>query len=200
MQHPSNAVWPVAALAALLMLTSSALPCSDHEDPAMGRDRLAANYPGALEILPTVVAARREKLLPPANPMAALFVDKFPLQRHIRLLEHFEGAVNAAAGGAASISFSLVLIEPMLWSRYAPAGGSLRATVHTDGADPGELVVIAPEDVIVIIGDGKLTLAQAQARGLVGIHGDPAQVAQFLSLYGNAGGDRRAALENPLAR
>jgi hypothetical protein len=185
---------PIAALAALFMLTGSALPCSDHEDPAVGRDRLAANYPGALDILPLVAAARRDKLLPPANPMAALWADRFPLQRHIRSVQKFEDALNLAARGSAALTFSLVMFEPMLWTRYAAADGHAKATIHTEGAEPGELVLVSAEDVIGAIGDGRWSLGEAHAAGLLGLHGTAADVKQFLALYGGARGERAAAL------
>jgi hypothetical protein len=175
---------PIATLAALLLLSATALPCSDHEDPAVGRDRLAAIYPGALDILPAVAAARRERLLPPANPMATLWTEKFPLQRHIRAVEKFETALNPAAIGA-PITFSLVMIEPMLWTRYAPADGRAKATIHTERAEPGELVLVSAEDVISAIGDGRWSIGEAHAAGLLGLHASPEQVAAFLALYGN---------------
>jgi hypothetical protein len=188
---------PITALAALLLLTGSALACSDHEDPAVARDRLAANYPGALDILPVVAAARREKLLPPANPMAALFVDKFPLPRHIREIQRLETALNAAAGHGAPLVFSLVMVEPMLWTRFAGDDSQIKAEIHTNGPHLGELVVIAAEDVIAVIGDGRLSIGAAHTAGLLGLHGNAAEGAKFLSLYGGARSTPRASLSNP---
>ncbi len=161
------------ACSTLLVLAGAARACPDHEDPAVGRDRLAAHYPGALDVLPAIAAARREKLLPAANPLAAMFADRFPLQRHLRLIEHFEQRVNGAPDGV----FSLVLIEPMLWTRFAPGTGP---EIHSPGPHPGELVVVSGEDVIGAIGEGRLSIAQAHGRGLLGLHGEPAQVAWFL--------------------
>jgi len=183
----------IVALAALLLLSGTALACSDHEDPAVGRDRLAANYPGALDILPAVAAARREKLLPPPNPMAALWADKFPLQRHVRAVEKFEIALNQARHAGTPIAFSMVMIEPMLWTRYAPADGTVQATIHTAGAGPGELVLVSAEDVIGAIGDGRWSIGEAHAAGLLGLHGSPQQVAAFLGLYGTNRSPPRAA-------
>jgi hypothetical protein len=191
------ASWSAAALAALLALTAPAQPCSDHEDPAVGRDRLAENYPGALALLPVVASARREKLLPPANPMATLWTDKFPLQRHIRAVQKFEDVLNRAAGGGAPITFSMVMFEPMLWTRYAAADGQTKATIHTEGALPGELVLVSAEDVIGAIGDGRWSIGEAHAAGLLGLHGKPAEVKRFLALYGTAHNEQRAALANP---
>jgi hypothetical protein len=188
---------PIAALAALLVLTGAALSCSDHEDPAVGRDRLAANYSGALDILPVVASARRDKLLPPANPMAALWADKFPLQRHIRAVQKFEDILNRAAGGGAPVVFSMVMFEPMLWTRYAAIDGQTKAAIHTEGAAPGELVLVSAEDVIVAIGDGRWTIGEAHAAGLLGLHGNAAQAERFLALYGGASSAQRAALEPP---
>jgi hypothetical protein len=189
--------WPGAALIALLALSGTALACSDHEDPAVGRDRLAANYPGALDILPAVAAARRERLLPPANPMATLWTDKFPLQRHIRAVEKFQDALNLAARGGAPIAFSMVMIEPMLWTRYAPAEGRAQAIVHTERAEPGELVLVSAEDVISAIGDGRWNIGEAHAAGWLGLHGSPEQVAAFLAFYGNNRSPRAATLVSP---
>lgn len=188
---------PIVALAALLLLGGTALPCSDHEDPAVGRDRLAANYRGALDILPIVASARRERLLPPANPMATLWSDKFPLQRHIRAVQKFEDALNAAANGLAPLAFSMVMIEPMLWTRYAPADGRAKATIHSEGAEPGELVLVSAEDVINAIGDGRWSLKEAHAAGLLGLHGSPEQVAAFIAVYGNNRSPARAASVSP---
>lgn len=188
---------PIAVLAALLLLSGTALPCSDHEDPAVGRDRLAANYPGALDILPIVATARQERLLPPANPMATLWSDKFPLQRHVRAVQKFEDALNLAAQGGAAVDFSMVMIEPMLWTRYAPADGRAKATIHTEGAEPGELVLVSAEDVINAIGSGRWSIGEAHTAGLLGLHGKPADVARFLALYGEARGIRAAALTSP---
>jgi hypothetical protein len=185
--------WLAAALIALLALSGTALACSDHEDPAVGRDRLAANYPGALDILPIVASARRERLLPPANPMATLWSDKFPLQRHIRAVQKFEEALNLAAQEGAPIGFSMVMVEPMLWTRYVPADGRAEATVHTEGAEPGELVLVSAEDVINAIGNGRWSIGEAHAAGLLGLHGSPEQVAAFLARYGNNRSPARAA-------
>jgi hypothetical protein len=193
----TNSRLPIVALAALLLLSGTALPCSDHEDPAVGRDRLAANYSGALDILPIVAAARRERLLPPANPMATLWSDKFPLQRHVRAVQKFEEALNLAAQGRAPIAFSMVMIEPMLWTRYAPADDRAKATIHTEGAEPGELVLVSAEDVINAIGNGRWSIGEAHAAGLLGLHGNPTAVTQFLDLYGDARGVRAAALVTP---
>jgi hypothetical protein len=187
----------LAAAAVLLSLTGSALPCSDHEDPAVGRDRLAVNYPGALDILPVVASARRDKLLPPANPMATLWTDKFPLQRHVRAVQKFEVALNSAGQGDAPIVFSMVMIEPMLWTRFAPVDGRAKAAIHTEGAAPGELVLVSAEDVINAIGDGRWSVGEAHAAGLLGLHGTPAEVTQFLARYGNARGAGRAATSVP---
>ena len=174
----------LALLGTLLMVGAAADACSDHEDPAVGRDRLAENYTGALDILPKIAAARREKLLPPANPMAALWADKFPLPRHRRAIEEFEQALNSAGQGRAALTFSMVMIEPMLWTRYTAADGRITATIHTEGAPPGELVLVSAEDVIGAIGEGRWSIAQAHAAGLLGLHGKNEDVQLFLASYG----------------
>lgn len=183
--------WPLlfrtAAAVVLIAVVNPAQSCSDHEDPAVGRDRLAENYPGALDILPIIASARREQLLPPANPMAALWVDRFPLRRHVHAVQQFEDTLNQAAGGAAPIAFSMVMLEPMIWTRYETANGRIKAAVHTEGAHPGDLVMVAPEDVIAAISNGRWNIREAYGAGLLGLHGKPKEIQRFLARYGLAG-------------
>ena len=181
------------SLAGLLVATGMALSCSDHEDPAVGRDRLAETYVGALDILPVVAAARRQKQLPPANPMAGLWTDRFPLQRHIRAIERFESLLNTSAHGRQPLTFAMVRYEPMLWTRYSGSDGRSKATIHTEGAETGELVLITAEDVVAIINDGRSSINEAFASGLLRLHGSAADVKLFIELYGEARGGTTSA-------
>ena len=40
------------------------------------------------------------------------------------------------------------MIEPMLWTRYSAAGGEVKATIHTEGPQAGELVFVSAEAAV----------------------------------------------------
>ncbi len=87
-------------------------------------------------------------------------------------------------------AFSLLLIEPMLWTRFVAEDGDLRAQVHTSGPQAGDLVLISGEDVIREVTRNRLTIGEAHRRGLVRLYGTEEQVALFLTLYDRVGGVR----------
>ena len=51
------------------------------------------------------------------------------------------------SGGDEEFAFTLVLIEPMLWSRFFIHDGHISTSVHVDGPEPGDLVVVTAQAV-----------------------------------------------------
>ena len=60
------------------------------------------------------------------------------------------GALLATASLASTGEFSLVLIGPMLWTRFEHAGAALRMDAHTSGP--------ASEDVVIVTDELRVTL------------------------------------------
>ena len=94
-------------------------------------------------------------------------------------LERFGGAL-----GGSSSSFSLVLLGPMLWTRFAGDDGGLRAQVHVAGPTPGDLVLVSELIVIQAIADGRLAVGEAHREGLIRLYGSDEQRTRFLASYG----------------
>ena len=84
-------------------------------------------------------------------------------------------------------TFSLLLIEPMLWTRFVSDGGDVRAQVHVSGPQAGDLVAISGEEVIREIAKNRLSIGEAYRRGLIRLYGTEEQVRSFLIRYDQVG-------------
>ena len=62
------------------------------------------------------------------------------------MLQQFGDTLGVDPGD--DLAFSMVLIEPMLWTRFAVHGGRVATSVHVNGPAAGDLVVIATEAAI----------------------------------------------------
>ncbi|RUU13862.1 hypothetical protein EOD23_03050 [Mesorhizobium sp. USDA-HM6] len=145
-------------------------------------------YPDSLYVVGAIskeVAAGR---LPVANfdqTGPDLFGHRFKLTA--TALEQFGAMLRAASPGPAQPSVSLVVVEPMLWTRFDQGPDSLRTTVHVSGAHPGDLVLVSGEAVVTEIAARRLTFGQAVERGVVRLYGTAPQIAQFLLNYSDVG-------------
>ncbi|CAN7628454.1 hypothetical protein [Mesorhizobium caraganae] len=107
-------------------------------------------------------------------------------------LEQFGAMLRAASPGPAQPSVSLVVVEPMLWTRFDQGPDGMRTTVHISGAQPGDLVLVSGEAVVTEIAARRLTFGQAVERGVVRLYGTAPQIAQFLRNYSDVGASDRA--------
>ena len=145
-------------------------------------------YPDSLYVVGAIskeVAAGR---LPVANfdqTGPDLFGHRFKLTA--TALEQFGAMLRAASPGPAQPSVSLVVVEPMLWTRFDQGPDGMRTTVHISGAQPGDLVLVSGEAVVTEIAARRLTFGQAVARGVVRLYGPAPQIAQFLRSYSDVG-------------
>ena len=89
----------------------------------------------------------------------------------MKALEAFAAILGADADEAPPLSFSLVLIEPMLWTHFEAGPGGLRAQVHVTGPQPDQVVLVSGQDVIHAIANGGLGLGEAYGLGLVRAYG-----------------------------
>jgi hypothetical protein len=167
---------------ALCPAASSA--CGYHDDVTMARGLLNWIYPDALHVLGAISAAVAEGQLPNPN-LAASAPDMFGAKYHrtVQSLERLGYGLAATSDEARPDSISLVLIEPMLWSRFELSSGQLRTQTHVTGPKTGDLVLVSGEAVIGEIASGRLTIGKAHQLGLVRLYGPAAQQARFLLAY-----------------
>ncbi|ASY71570.1 hypothetical protein ABIA25_006218 [Sinorhizobium fredii] len=185
---------PLSALAWLSVAVLLALApppvvaCGYHDDVTMARGLLNWVYPDALHVMGAMSAAVAERRLPTVDRDAEapdLFGSKYRKTTHA--LQQLGKAFTLASGVPTS-SFSIVLIEPMLWTRFEAVPGGLSTDVHVTGPKPGDLVLVSGEAVIVAVAVGRLTMAEAVHLGLVRLYGSERQKADFIGAYRSISG------------
>jgi hypothetical protein len=158
-----------------------------YEDPnsaAMRRGVLNWAYPQALHVLGALTRARMDGIVAPSEGPAT--TDALALHKTARMLQRFADTIGAELPGD-DLAFSLVLIEPMLWTRFAVRDERFSASVHVDGPAAGDVVMIATEAALWEIVGQRLTPERAEELGLIRLYGDPAKVARLRAIMA---GDR----------
>jgi hypothetical protein len=191
------------AVAAVVLMTayspSRSLACGYHDDVTMARGLLNWVYPDALHVLGAISTAVAERRLP--NPDTAglnLFGSEYRMA--VKPLKRLAEALSAAAERPAPFPYSLVLVEPMLWTRFEAHLGELRTQIHVSGPQPGDLVLISGEGVIAEIANGRLDMGEAHRLGLVRMYGSEEQRAQFLTTYQHVGSESLAQSDGERVR
>jgi hypothetical protein len=165
-------------------LPPAAVACGYHDDVSLARGVLNWVYPDALHVVGAIAKAVGERRLP-----APISAERGPWSYHsaVRSLDQHAQQLRALAAGPPP-AFSLLLIEPMLWTRFVPDRGDLQAQVHASGPQAGDLVLISGEEVIREVTRNRLTVGEAYRDGLIRLYGTQEQVALFLALYYQVGG------------
>jgi hypothetical protein len=173
----------LGAVAVLLASTVTADSCGFENPNSVSAQRGLLNfaYPNSLHVTSAMWRAQQEDLIerdnrPPA--VKALLGYRWAVSK----LEVFRAHLEKAMVGAEAPDFSVVLIGPVLWSRYAQTGGILTMTPHLQGPESGDVVVVTDEPVIVALNDGRLTLKAAGELGLIRYYG-PAERVKALTLW-----------------
>ena len=77
----------------------------------------------------------------------------------------------ATMDGEAAPAFSILLIGPMLWTRFAPAQDGLGMVTHVERADISDIVVVTDEPVVAALVAGRITPLAARQQGLLRLYG-----------------------------
>jgi hypothetical protein len=176
--NPSQA-WLFGAV--MLALPPAAVACGYHDDVSLARGVLNWTYPDALHVVGAMAQAVSERRLPP--PTFGREHDAWGYHRVVRLLDQYAQRMRLVRSEARPPAFSLLLIEPMLWTRFASEGGELQFQVHVSGPQAGDLVLISGETVIREITNSRLLVGEAYRLGLMRLYGTEEQVLKFLALY-----------------
>jgi hypothetical protein len=173
----------LALVAALAMLPAAATACG-LEDPnsiAVLRGSLQLAYPQALHVgtavwqaqmagtLPRDAFAQREDLSPEAR-------GRLRLVKANALLGKLAARLDAGTRGPHP-GITVVLVGPVLWSRFEPGDGRVRAQVHVAGPEQGDVVVVTDLAAIEAIAEGQLDVAQAIEMGVMRLYGSPAETS-----------------------
>lgn len=178
----------VLALAAALLAISPAPTghaCGYHDNVSIARGVLNWTYPEALHVIgaiSTATAAKRLLYLERSAP------DPFGSHYHatVKALERFAKLLDAGSNEAPP-SFSLVLVEPMLWTHFVVGADGLSAQAHMPGPRPNDLVMVSGQDVIHAIANAQLGIGEAHGLGLIRLYGTERQIARFRAVVAEAG-------------
>jgi hypothetical protein len=168
-----------AALAAFAGAAGVAPACG-LEDPnsiATLRGALQFAYPNALHVgtavwqaqlagaLPRDALAQRADLSPEARASLRLV-------KASALVGRLADRLNAA-GAAEHPAIAIVLVGPVMWSRFAAGDGPVKAQVHVAGPEAGDVVAVTDVAVIEAIADGTIGVGGAIDAGLIRLYGAP---------------------------
>jgi hypothetical protein len=172
----------VVAASALAAGPVAACGLEDPSSIAMRRGALNFGYPDALHVGTAIWQAQLDGLLP-RDPLA-LRGDLTPeargalrLLRAQGLLRQFAERLARAQAAVSQPDLAVVLVGPVLWTRYQSTPSGLVAQLHVDGPAKHDVVAVTDLAVIEAVATGALPLADALARGLLRLYGPPADVA-----------------------
>ncbi len=150
-----------------------------YEDPSAAdfqQGVLSAFYPKSLYVLGALTQAQLGGIIPSEAAPRANYLAGYLRTDHA--LHLFGDALWDQQSEAGALAFTLVLIEPMLWTRFRFDGERATTFVHVNGPQPGDVVVWTAEAALRQIVDHRLTFARAEELGLVRYYGDEAKVAR----------------------
>jgi len=168
----------VAVMAALLAVAFPVAACGYHGNAAVGALNVA--YPNALWVRTAVWQAQLDGLLaranatPPANPIA----ERLALAQRYRevsgQLTQLRDHLSTQRPQQPTPTFTVLLMGPMMWSRFELNGDAMALQVHADGPVSGDVVLITDEPVLAALATGRMRLAQAVELGVVLVYGPQA--------------------------
>ena len=173
----------------MLGLPPAAVGCGYHDDVSLARGVLNWVYPDALHVVGAIAMAVAERQLPAHVPTPGA-LGLLGYHGTVRALDRHAQQLRIASDEPARPTFSLLLIEPMLWTRFVSDRGDVRTQVHVRGPEAGDLVAISGESVIREIANSRLSIGEAYRRGLLRLYGQDERVALFLKLYDHVGSAR----------
>jgi hypothetical protein len=171
----------VAAWGAIAALSASfsAQACGYHDPSGYNVGMLNWAYPDALHVRTAVWMAQRDGSLAPAPSLPAFdpASSQARLWQMLRLgatqaqLGALRASLDATVAGRPLPAFAVVLIGPMLWTRFDAADDGVRMAAHIPGPAPGDVVVVTDAAVLAALVDGSITFHSARERGLARLYG-----------------------------
>jgi glutathione S-transferase len=151
-----------ASVAAQRGMMNLAFPQSAHVRTAIWQAQLAGE-------LPRDDALRRDALTPQAR-------GALQRMRANVLLQRLAARLSAPPEAANAPSLAIVLMGPMLWSRFEALDGEVQVQVHVAGPEPGDLVLVTDTPGLEAIAAGGMDFARAAELGVLRLYGPAAQL------------------------
>ncbi|WP_156323328.1 hypothetical protein [Bosea sp. AAP35] len=157
---------------ALVGGTTLASACGFEDPKGADTARGAINwiYPDALHVTSAVWRAQLEGVIrrdERPEAVRALLGYRRTAADLVKLRDRLVVAMDGEAGP----SLSILLIGPMLWTRFAPAQDGLSMAMHVDGAQASDIVIVTDEPVVTALASGQITPLAARQKGLLRLYG-----------------------------
>lgn len=150
------------------------------EDPksaAAARGVLNWAFPDSLHVSTAVWQAQAAGILDRDQTPAAIKA-LVGYQKVTEKLSAFRDGLAAGLNGHAVPPMSVVMLGPMLWTRFQPDGMGVAMATHASGPASGDAVIVTDEPVIAAVVDGRLTPRDARKLGLLRLYGPAASVTK----------------------
>ena len=155
----------------LVFAATTAFACGYHNPSDIARGTMNFIYPKSLYVRTAVWQAQNSGLLPP-RPRRVV-KDLFAYQRATAGLEELGKALGA--GPNQQFGFTVVLLDSMLWTRYAAGDEGFGVTVHVSGPSKNEALVVTEGAVVRALNAGVITYDVAESQGLIRLYGPKEQ-------------------------
>lgn len=180
----------LACAAAGLATATSALACGYHDPSSVALGMLNLAYPESMHVRTAVWTAQLDGAIERTEPAVIsgtspddLFQRTLRLREAMSRLDMLRGQFEAAFDGAPTPAFSIVLIGPMLWSRFEAKDGALKLSAHTTGPNSGDVVIVTDEPVVAALVEGRISPPEARRRGLVRVYGSTDSMARLEAIF-----------------
>lgn len=158
--------------------------CGYHDPSGISLGMLNWAYPDALHVRTAVWMAQRDGVLAkaeppePADPASAAFkLQQLARYRETHAqLEVLRSRIEIALGSQPFPEFSIVLIGPMLWTRFERGEGGLGMQSHAVGPARDDVVIVTDAPVTAALAEGRMAPREARERGLARLYGSPEAV------------------------
>jgi hypothetical protein len=186
----------VAVLFATLLARHASACALEGDDVVLKRVAVGYTYPDSLDVLGAV---SRATLAGKLNRMPTLGAALTPAGRQAetgrisRLLSKL-GVRLARQAPTEMPPLSIVLLEPMLWSRIAIENGKPRLSIHVGGPTQGDVVAVTEAPVVAALAEGTLSAREAVSLGLMRLYGSASSLEAARICLGV--GDRHARLRS----
>lgn len=163
-----------AALACgLATYPAAGFACGYHDPAAVSLGILNWIYPDSLHVRTAVWQAEDAGILPPRKTIRG--ADLFAFHRAVSDMRALgERLAAARRSGGKDHAFAIVLLDSVMWTRFAAAESTLAVEPHVDGPARGDVVVITDGKVVRAMLAEALSFARAEAQGLLRLYGDAA--------------------------
>ena len=174
-------------------VAAPAAACGYHDAATVHLGMLNLSYPQALHVRTAVWMAQRDGTL--ARPVDAdrqrddastRLRAMLRYRETVAALDVLGSRLDGARDGRAVPSFSVVLIGPMLWTRFDTSNPTIAMSAHVDGPGRDHVGVVTDAPVLAALADGRLSPESARRHGLIRFYGSAEATLEVASLLDRA--------------